>query len=272
MNTINDKMRDEFKPKETLENLINYWWVIIAFMLLGAALGRIAHLFFPPIYETHAAMGVSIDYSRTGLLSDIEEDQIFGTVADVFSTDAVINNVVDIAQAENIKVNKDSLKKIVIHERTDNTWLFRSQHSDPVVAARLANIWVEEAYNALDEAYIHTLMADGYQRYLDSLTSCLESIVIYQPAHSICDKQNLNEIQVELEKTSLLIQQEQQESLGIIPGVSFRIDNYAEIPKSSIRYNLNLLVVSGSLIGLMIGLWLINLPLLHGFRKKAHND
>ena len=152
-------MDREYLPKETLDNILKYWWLIIVFMLVGAIAGRIVHLFLPPVYETHAKMGISIDYSRTGLLSDIEEDQAFGTVADVFSTEPVLNKVVEIANSENIQIDKELLKQTVIHERTDNTWLFRAQHEDPKVAARLANIWIEESYKALDDAYSHTLLA-----------------------------------------------------------------------------------------------------------------
>ena len=251
-------MKSDFIPKDSLDILIKRWWVVIIFAIFGGIVGQILHFFIPPIYETQASMGISIDYSRTGLLTDIEEDQIFGTIADVFSTDIVLKNVIEEANNQNITIDKSLLKRIVIHERTDNTWLFKAQYTDPEIASQLANIWIVEAYNALDEAYEHTLIAEGYQRYIDSLTDCLQQFTVVQPTHSYCSINNLFEIQDRLTEVTQLEKIERQKSLGINPGVSFRIDSKAVIPQKPTRHHVNTLIFSGSIIGFIFGLWFVN--------------
>ena len=77
----------------------------------------------------------------------------------------------------------------------------------------------------------------------------------------------LENIQGELVKTSYLVKQEREESLGIIPGISFRIVSEAEVPGKPARHGLSTLMLSGSLIGLIIGLWMVSSNIPESLRR-----
>ena len=265
-------MAKEFTPLDILDDLMNYWWLIIISMLFGAVIGYIIHSFKPAVYETHASLGVSIDYSRTGFLSDFEIDEAYGTVADVFSTPKVVDDVVRVAKENGIDITPELLKEVVIHERTNNSWIFRARYKDPIIAAKLANIWLDSSYKTLEQANYHAILIQGLERYLDSLVSCMEQMTITEPTYNYCQTANIQDIQGDLEKTAMAINAEKESSYGIVPGMSFRISDYAMIPVTPVRYGRGMLVLSGAVLGLLLGIVLVYVKFPSLVTRKLNHD
>ena len=77
------RMTTEFIPMDSFLKTLNYWWIIVLFMLGGAIIGLIAHAVVPPIYESQAAITTSINFVQTGVLTDEQQDQAVDAVGDL---------------------------------------------------------------------------------------------------------------------------------------------------------------------------------------------
>jgi uncharacterized protein involved in exopolysaccharide biosynthesis len=84
----------DFRPLDFVDRIRHYWWVMVVFMLLGGGVGYSISLTIPPKFETKAVISVAIDYTRTGFLTDIEEDQTVEIIGDVISSDEVIQDAI----------------------------------------------------------------------------------------------------------------------------------------------------------------------------------
>ena len=186
---------DTFIPINTLKNVIRHWQQVALFMLAGALLGWLAYLFLPPIYESSAEITVSIDFSRTGLLTDIEEDQIMVTAGDVINSSVTVEKLLTQAAAEKIDISPETFRTNSYLERQNQKWILRIQSHEPLRAKRLAELWAQIAFETLTEAYSHALTADRLLRYSDSLVSCMEQVVWVDPATARCDYTRLQDLQ-----------------------------------------------------------------------------
>lgn len=252
-------MTEEYSPLATLNRALRSWWLIVVFMVLGGGAGWIFQLVRPPVYEAYARLSTNIDFTRMGMLTDIEQDQVVGMVGDVITSPTVIEAVVSAARSEGIPIDVPTLKSIFSPGRAFYVWELRVRHENPEIAARLANLWAEYAFSALVDAHVHSLMAASLQRYMDSLESCIEQMVVTEPVSGQCSSWKLKDLQTELEKASVAVKQEKLASQGIFPGTTFALTEKAEIPVKPVLYGRNQLMLGGGLIGLLLAVWLIHL-------------
>ena len=73
----------EIIPRDSLSVTIKFWWVLELGMVLGSLGGWVAHRLQPPIYEGRVEFSLQIDYTRTGLLSEYQQDQILQNVSSI---------------------------------------------------------------------------------------------------------------------------------------------------------------------------------------------
>ena len=246
----------DFRPLDFIDRIKFYWWVMVVLMLLGSAGGYGISLANPPKFETRAVISVAIDYTRTGFLTDIEEDQTVEIVGDVISSDEVIQDAITKLQF----VDEEDFREKIKLERKNNQWLLKVIATDPYQAAIFANAWVEAAFYELEMVREHATKAEYYQRYLDSLASCLEETASFEPAQAFCSLNNLDQLSWELEITGKLVDSEKMASRGIMPAVSFTISQTAVVPNEPVRNNRGQTMLSSALAGFLISLlmfWLL---------------
>jgi hypothetical protein len=229
-------------------------------MLLGGLVGWGIHLLKSPVYEASAMISFAIDYGQTGQLTDVEEDQMLGLAGDVIASPLVINRVIDKAQQEGLKFDPVIVKKSLFPERQDYKWIMHVRLSNPQAAARISNLWAEEAYAVLSDALDHATTASKVQKYMDGLVSCLQQTVVTQPDQALCDL-DLTKIQQNLSTAGTQLHQEQMASLGILPALRFTEPAISEMPTSAIQNGRSQLVLAGAIIGFLAGILCVYLDI-----------
>lgn len=250
-------MDDEFSPAEAVKNALHKWWLIALTTAVG---GLLAILFFQlrqPIYEATVSFALGIDYTRTGPITQYDEDHALGMVGMLITSTRVKEEVVSTAQEQGIEVSFDQLHLNSILERKAHVWILRVHHPDPQTAADIANIWADVALARLEEAYQHAVRKELLERYASSITSCLETITVGQPVLAPCQNLTLDEMQSTLAQLEDEIFAEKQASYNIFPGLLFGEVTKAVVPNRPIRYGRGSLALAGMAMGLIAGLLIV---------------
>ncbi len=245
----------DLRPMDFVDRIRYYWWVMVVFMLLGGIIGYGISITISPKFEPRAVISVAIDYTRTGFLTDIEEDQSVEIVGDIISSDEAIQNAAAMLQ----DVDAEIFREMLNLERKNNQWLLKVISADPDQAVDYANAWAEAAFDELEMVREHATKAEYYQRYLDSLASCLEETAAIEPAHPVCNLSGLDQLSRELEETGKLVDSEKLASRGIMPAVSFTISQKAVEPKEPVRNSRGLIMLSSALAGFFLSIILFYL-------------
>lgn len=261
-----------FTPKQTLDSALRFWWLVVVMMLLGAIAGWAFFLVRPAVYEGRASLTTGIDYTRTGPLYDVEEDQAMQVVGDVIDGDDTKQLAIELASREGNSLTRQDFESGAFLERSNYAWVIRFQHADPQIAAGAANAWLEAAYAVLEEAYNHALIAEELVSYTRSLTTCFENSVASEPIQGFCTTQNLDEIQQELLAVNEAKTAELLASRGLFPGMAFAISERASIPSSPVQFGRNGLVFSGAGVGFLAAVWVIALQIPAKIGQRAKRD
>ncbi len=252
------KMNQSFSPIDAFNRILNSWWWVFLCMLLGGAVGYGIHAFHLPVYESTARISFTIDYTHSGQLTDVEEDQILGVTGDVMGSTAVLQKVVSAAQAQGISIDLPTLKQNIFRERKAYIWVMRVRQGTPQQAAALAGLWGDAAYAALTEDRSHSLNAEMLQRNLDGLVSCLQQSVAELPAQAMCS-QDLSAIQDAIKQVGARVQAEKLAGQGISPALEFTQPDKSGQQNSPVIYGRNQMVLAAGVIGFILGIWSIYL-------------
>lgn len=246
----------------------HFWWVIVALTLAGGVFGWIFHRLNPPVYEAVGRFSASIDFVLTGPLTQLEEDIALNVVGDLISSKAVIDEVVIQAGEENIMVTRSELSRMATIERRVNSWDLRIRHTDPALAERIANIWIEQGQLVLLDSYQHALQADSLSRYIRRLEDCLAEASGSEPSHAICSRYRLNAIQMDLQEAGNALYKERLASRGLFAGLTIGPIDTAVTPESPVQYGQNQLVFAGGFIGMLLGMGLVQSGVLGRWFKR----
>lgn len=247
--------QSDFIPLQTLQRALRWWWMIVLLMLAGAAGGWGVHFAVPPVYQARTAITTSIEFGRTGELTDIEEDQAIITVGDVIKSSTVLEETLIRATSEGIYLDMETFKENIFWEREAFRWTMRVVGNKPEETARLADLWAETAMDALQNAQAHAVQAEGLYRYLASLESCLEQAVAAEPVYALCRLDNLAGLQSAMQQTGEAARREDAASLGILPAMSFAWSEKATVPTSPSRFNQAGFILGGAMLGLVAAIF-----------------
>lgn len=250
---------DGLDPGQILSNAFRLWWVILALTLVGGVLGLFFHRLNPPVYEATGRFSASIDYVLTGPLTQFEEDTALNMIGGLIGSQPVLDAVVEQATAEGYAITATDLRRMAVIERQLNTWDLRVRHTDPVFAGRIASIWVEEGQAILLDSYEHALQADSLNRYLRSLENCLAVAAASEPSHALCSQARFSEIQADLAEAGAALYQERIASRGLFVGLTIGPADAAVIGERPVLYGQNQLVLAGGLLGMLLGVGLVEL-------------
>ncbi|MGD0876986.1 MAG: Wzz/FepE/Etk N-terminal domain-containing protein [Anaerolineales bacterium] len=235
----------EFSPRDALERAFRRWWVVVIVTVLGGMAGWVFHFFTPPVYEATSVITVNMDFQKRQL-TQYEEDFAFGAAGAIGTSDEVENQIIAQAKRIGIPIELDQLQQQMDLERKQSVWELHIRNRNPEIAAKLANLWSQNFYLALEAALAHAIHADQIQSQINAITggaSASGSSVI-----SPKDQTALTSLSNEL----LL---EQQSSQGIISIMKFSQTESAIAPQSPVLYRLANLVLAGAGIGFVVSLW-----------------
>jgi capsular polysaccharide biosynthesis protein len=255
---IMGKMNQSFSPIDAFNRILNSWWWVFLFMLLGGAVGFGFHAIHPPVYEATTKISFNIDYTHSGQLSDVEEDQMLGVAGDVIGSTAVLEKVVSAAQAGGISIDLPALKQSIFRERKAYIWVMRVRQGTPQQAAALAGLWGDAAYAALNDGRSHSQNAELLQRNLDGLVSCMQQAVSALPAQSLCS-QDLPVIQSGIKQVGARLQAEKMAGQGVSPALEFTQPDNSGEQSSPVIYGRNQVMLAAAVIGFILGIWSVYL-------------
>jgi hypothetical protein len=250
------KMKNSFIPLDIFTQATSSWWLVAVLMMIGGILGLFLHGFTPPIFEAHAKFSVTIDYTRTGYLSDIQEDQAMRGIGSLIGSDLIMQRTVNAAHLAGVDISLDEFKQKSTMERGDFNWLIRVRDKDAQKAADLVNQWADHADKELLEASQHALRAEELFNYLDSIENCLQRTTLGSEAKTPCTFPNLPIILEEIKNTGEIAYQEKEASRGLMPALSIELVEKSQIPSSPVVFGRNAFILAGSFIGLILGIFI----------------
>jgi hypothetical protein len=248
------KMKNSFIPFDIFKQATLSWWWVAILMIIGGLLGLFIHGFTPPIFEAQAIFSITIDYTRTGYLSDIQEDQAMRGIGSLIGSDLILQRTVMAALTKGLDITLDEFKQKSTLERGEFEWFIRFRDKDAHRAADLVNQWADNAFQELSDASLHALRAEELSNYLDSIETCLQRTTFGSDAKAPCSFPNLPIILEEIQKTGEIVYQEKEASRGLMPALSINLVEKSPVPSSPVVYNRNAFILAGSLIGLLIGI------------------
>jgi len=239
-------------------HVIQSWWMIVLIMLLGALIGQVVHWLNPNVYEASAELTTSIDFSKAGILSDVEMDVAMVSIGDVIKSDMVLDQLFSAIRPAYPEVTHDQIRMNTSLERYNMVWTIRYRDQDPLKAQKIVNTWSDLAVAALTEAHSHALTAEQYYRQLDSLTACLSQQASGSTLPVQCPFDSIAALQTETAHIGEQIGVEKSLSYGINPAATVYLTSEAQLPQSPINYGQAGKAFSGALVGLVIAVGLLS--------------
>lgn len=230
------------------------WWFLTLIMVMGGSIGLMISRLRPPIYEATSMFSVSIDYTQTGALTDIQEDQVMRHIGYVISSDKVMQATLNKIKDNNCIIGQEDLENQSFLDRRDASWFLRIRSDDPYCAMNIVNSWAVTADEVLQEGLFHAIIVDANNNMLADLKNCLISYNPLNHYDSNCGFKSINEIQDQINIIGSIISTEKELSEGLMPALSIDLVNNAAIPNDPVQYDRNLLVLSGMVAGLLMSL------------------
>lgn len=258
-------MVDDISPRDSLEHALRFWWVIALAMVIGGVAGWVIARFSTPVYEAWAGYRVTLD--EEAVLAELQKTKpnaeltyevrapYLTPVALVFFLPEVRSEVQERAQGEGLDFPLNGFKtgQLSLDQRRSD-WTIVVRHRDSETAARLANLWVAVADEHLQKAREQSALAMSIKLRMSALSKCFLNASLADgnqcAGTSFPDTEELQVQYLELDRQ---YQSALSESKGISTLVNFEPGGVAQAPIRPIYYHTGLLIVVGSLIGLIVG-------------------
>jgi len=266
----------DFVPISILDRALAGWWLVVLLTLAGSLTAWFIHFLQPPLYDAQAVIAGSINFSQTGVLPELELDYALNSLGHVIESTSVQEKTLAEAQARQIQLGsyqfRPSIERKATMERNATRWIMRVRHTDPQVAADLVNVWAEVAFQHITTAHAHALRAQSLQNYLNSLETCLIRAQTPAIGSIPCATTDPTMIQNEMARINAEMGTEVTASQGLVASLVFNFEQRASVPNQPARYGLNSMLLAGSLIGFLMGVWAVQTSLparLARLRRRA---
>lgn len=261
-------MTSWYSPLDDLNAAIRQWWLIVVLMTLGVCGGLLAFQIQPPLYEARAEIALNVDLSRTGTLSDQNQDILINTTGRVMATAAIMDDLKQQAIQSGWLNPNQNPQRLFFIERRAESFVLRVQHRNPQAALELADHWSDLALRALEAASISALEASMLENYLDGLLTCLQQQSVHGVEARPCSFRNISELQQEIARTGAELKAARTNARGIIPGIRFTLIQPATLLPQPVQFQRVNYLAGGALTGLVLALLIIHLRLLEQVTKK----
>jgi hypothetical protein len=251
----------EYTPLETFGNNQSLLPLIALFTVLGGLFGLAFHQFRPPVYEAVALLEINVDltvsdFAQDRTLNELEQDQAIGAAQAVILSKDVFDEVQKELDSQGYSIAAAPVAQggNFYIERRHALQYLRVRDGDPNGAAAAATLWAEKAYEALLDAHRHSTQARMWLEVVKALQSCVVERESQTAAPSeVCSSINMDELQDRLEEAHQKFGEEALASRGLINALRFDYTRPASVPDAPAVYRLNLLILSGALIGFFGG-------------------
>ena len=258
-------MAKDISPRESFDRVLCYWWVVALTMAIGGLIGWGVGQISTPVYEARAEYRVLLnddallaELQKTGPVEEltyVDRAPYLTPVSEAFYSQEVRRAVQEQALAAGLDFPQDGFRNgqfTLDNRRSD--WLVIVRHHDSETAARLANMWIAAADGFLKDAREQSISAASLKLRLDMLTRCFENSSLRDGNRCAGTSfSSLDEMGMQYQEMDRLYQAAFSASDGISPLVSFEPGKAADAPFRPVYYNVSLLMLAGSLAGLIVG-------------------
>lgn len=249
-----------------LRSILNRWWFLLLCMLAGAALGAVSAR-GPQRYESSADLVMSLDLSRTGILTDIEADQLVTAVGDVILSKAVMTDAVEqLTAGESVTV--EQFMSGASLERYNMTWTLRYQDANADFSNRAVEAWSQAAYRAVSAAQDAARQAGLLETQLIALSDCLSTYSLKLPLQAGCTSVDPSQLHEQAKETQLQLTKARLNAAGLTSALTLRPPE-APQPARRMTTGTGARALTGATGGLLLGLLL---PLLWPAKHSAIDD
>ena len=264
----------EYSPLEAFEFALRRWWLIAIFVLAGGLLGWGFSRLHAPLYDAQALLVINIDYQQAPELvqktdDHYTEDQIIGAANGVVMSTYVLDQVDADLQASGISLDWEKYILNLATERRRSQFWLRVRDTDPKRAARVANLWVEKAYDTLVEFQQHAMKAKVLRDYLAAMSACPPPPETEPRPPSLCGSGSPAEIQQAVETVTAQLEAETTASNALSTALTFSLSRKAAVPVTPSTYRTSLLLAAGALLGCAAGVVALSVTAAGNIRKRA---
>ena len=258
-------MVEDISPRDSLEHVLRYWWVIAMAMIIGGIVGWSISRFSTPVYEARAGYRITLDdeavlaeAQKINPLAELTYElraPYLTPVALVFYAPEVRNAVEKQALADGLAFPEDGFRngQLALDQRRSD-WTIIVRHSNSETAAKLANLWVSTADGHLREARKQAALAESIKIQLQLLSQCFLDSNLADGNHCVgMSFSNIADFQVRYQELDRQYQNALLASEGITTLVNFEPSVVAQAPIRPVYYNTSLLMLAGSLLGFIFG-------------------
>ena len=109
-----------------IKKISSRWYIHTVLMIIGGLSGLLFSYLNPPVYESSAVFSVTIDYTQTGALTDIQEDQAMRGVGSILLSDQVIRQTLTQLISEfNLELSQSDFLNNSFMDREEFRWALR---------------------------------------------------------------------------------------------------------------------------------------------------
>jgi len=247
-------MNKIIRPLDVLQSVTKRWWITALSMVMGGFCALLIARFIPPVYEASASFSVTIDYTRTGALSDIQEDQAMRGIGYVITSDEVVESTIDEVKLHQSDYSRVQFEKDGTLDREEFRWTLRYRSSNPALAEKVAIIWADKSNSVIQEGLIHAQIVDSVTEVLWGLEDCLERSTGQFGTADLCGLGSSQDIVNEIAQLSQLILEEKTQTRGLFAPLTVQMVQQPRYPDSPVRHQKNLLTAAGNMAGLIMSI------------------
>lgn len=251
-----------------MQQVLKFWWVIALLAIAGGIFGYEISQVRTPVYESVGIFTVSLDFVRTGEMTDIEEDQALNTVVDVINSTAVLDETTRVMKAKGVDLTLTDLKNYVSVDRQGFQILVHVNHTNAQTAFDIADSWTAIADQALQTAIREAVKADSLSRQIVDLEICFRQMTVAFPAFPPCEIKDSTSLLTTLKQAENDFLDAKNNSRGILSTSSVELTGHPQVPVSPRIYRQGILVISGAFMGFLAGALLVECGFLGKWSRR----
>lgn len=265
-------MDEDFSPSRTFGKVIHLWWVLALLMIVGGMCGVWVSRLHKPVYESKAVITSVLDYSQIGQIDDTDEDQIYVAIGQIIGSSAVENEVVAQVKTEKLDLTEVQVLNSLALDRQDNRWVLHVRLTNPQLAQKVNQYWVDDAIKALEVMKSDAVLGYASQQYINSLVTCFQQSVVSESGSAICNNQNMTQLQTEIKQVFDDPNSKLTSASLLLLHTSFELTNAPDLPTSPVLLAQNISALAGIVIALIVGLVILSIDFSKFSSPKSKNE
>lgn len=229
----------------TFSFLIRRPYVLVLLMILGGVIGFFSARLVPATYLATATQSITVDFTRTGTLSDLDVDRMLGVAEDWVLSPAVLNET-----ARRTQLDVASFRAMATLRRTNDRLTLTVRGENASETTVRAYVWLDVAADALREAQATALIAEEKMTALRGLTACVQEAAA-EPLSRRCTLQG-EALDAEIARLGAEISELNERSGGLSPALRFGVTNLDGIEVRRVNAGSGALTLVGAILGLIV--------------------